>query len=389
MHLRSRLSISHIYNLNLTYFKRTFHTSFCGLKGLDILFFGSDEFSRECFRSVDDLAASSSSVVHKLEVVTRPPKRNGRDRSTSSQTVEVPLAPFARERNRTVHFVETKQDFENIQTLSYDLLVVVSYGKLIPAQLITRTKYGGINLHPSLLPRHSGAAPLQAAILDNDEFSGVTIQTLHPTQFDRGSILMQSLPVRLSLDETSKSLGQRLSKVGADMLREFLKTLSEYIDKHPNDEGPEIVIDSFKTNSEEIRLLPRTWTKKIDSRARHINWATDSASTIERKWRAFGLPLWTEIRYFDRHNQTAHLSRRAILEDITIVDNMGSIPSLEVGSIPNLPGQYLRLGPGKQFFAQTVVRTCDGKLLLVQMKQEKVRGKSLVDSDIFDLSSHK
>lgn len=74
---------------------------------------------------------------------------------------------------------------------------MVSFGWFLPNDVITRFTRGGINVHPSLLPKYRGSAPLQRAILNDDKSTGVTVQLLDPNEFDAGKILAQAEVVRM------------------------------------------------------------------------------------------------------------------------------------------------------------------------------------------------
>lgn len=89
---------------------------------------------------------------------------------------------------------------------SYDLGVVVSFGYFIPPHIISSFKYGAVNVHPSLLPKYRGAAPIQHAIMYGDEETGVSIQELDDREFDAGRILVQKKVVRANRGHVDKSL---------------------------------------------------------------------------------------------------------------------------------------------------------------------------------------
>ena len=97
-----------------------------------------------------------------------------------------------------------------------DIIVVVAYGCIIPPQLLHAAKYGCINLHVSLLPKYRGSAPIQWAVLNGDEGTGVTIMQLDEG-VDTGDILMVE-PVTIDPEETSGELFDRVSAVGAGTL---------------------------------------------------------------------------------------------------------------------------------------------------------------------------
>ncbi len=103
-----------------------------------------------------------------------------------------------------------------IQRAGPDIIVVVAYGCIIPPQLLHAAKYGCINLHVSLLPKYRGSAPIQWAVLNGDEGTGVTIMQLDEG-LDTGDILMVQ-PVAIDPEETSGELFDRVSAVGAGTL---------------------------------------------------------------------------------------------------------------------------------------------------------------------------
>jgi methionyl-tRNA formyltransferase len=103
-----------------------------------------------------------------------------------------------------------------IRTLAPDLIVVVAYGRILPRTLLDLPPQGCINVHASLLPRHRGAAPIQWAILAGDDETGVTIMAMNE-EMDAGDILLvRETPIRP--DDTAGTLGERLSRLGAEAL---------------------------------------------------------------------------------------------------------------------------------------------------------------------------
>jgi methionyl-tRNA formyltransferase len=107
-----------------------------------------------------------------------------------------------------------------------DLVIAVSFGLLVPPRILNAAKYGGLNVHPSLLPDLRGPAPIQHAILSRREYTGVSIQTLHPITFDNGTILAQtpSPGIPIPRDTTARALEKTLEQLGADMLVDVLQT---------------------------------------------------------------------------------------------------------------------------------------------------------------------
>ncbi|CAO3577578.1 unnamed protein product [Absidia cylindrospora] len=110
----------------------------------------------------------------------------------------------------------------------YDLGVVVSFGYFIPPHVISAFRYGAINVHPSLLPKFRGAAPIQHTILQGESETGVTVQELDDKEFDAGRILAQAT-VNLSTEDNVnyKDLSLFLADVGGDLLVDTLKNFDE------------------------------------------------------------------------------------------------------------------------------------------------------------------
>jgi methionyl-tRNA formyltransferase len=109
---------------------------------------------------------------------------------------------------------------EQIGLLKPDILVSFAYGRIFGPKFMALFPLGGINIHPSLLPKYRGASPIQAAILNRDTETGITVQTL-ALEMDQGDILaVEQLP--LSGRETAGSLSELAAQKGAQMLTEVL-----------------------------------------------------------------------------------------------------------------------------------------------------------------------
>ena len=108
-------------------------------------------------------------------------------------------------------------------TWNADVYIVAAFGQIFRKNILEIPKFGLINVHASLLPRWRGAAPIQAAIIAGDKFTGITIMKLDEG-IDTGDFLTQQ-SVDIDPDETTGELSDRLSKIGADLL---IKTLPDY-----------------------------------------------------------------------------------------------------------------------------------------------------------------
>ncbi len=107
-----------------------------------------------------------------------------------------------------------------------DLIVAVAYGKILPEYILNYPKYRCINVHGSLLPKYRGAAPIQWAVLNGDEYSGVTIMYMGK-EMDTGDIILTK-QVKLKEYETSGELFDRLSVLGAEALLEAVESIENH-----------------------------------------------------------------------------------------------------------------------------------------------------------------
>ncbi|MFH1038384.1 MAG: methionyl-tRNA formyltransferase [PVC group bacterium] len=174
-----------------------------------IIYMGTPEFS------LPGLEEIHRRGIEIAMVVTRPDRPAGRGRSLTAS----PVKERALSMGLDVRQPENLQDPELlgfITRLEPDLFVVSAYGKFIPAALIARAKKGGINLHPSLLPRYRGAAPIQWALINGEPETGVTIISISG-RMDAGDIYAQ-MSVPVSPADNAATLSRRLADAGGILL---------------------------------------------------------------------------------------------------------------------------------------------------------------------------
>ncbi len=174
-----------------------------------IAFAGTPEFAVTSLRW---LHANHYNIVM---VYTQPDKPTGRGQKIQ----HTPVKQFALENQLAIHQPQTlktpaEKDF--LQNLQIDFLIVVAYGLLLPAEILSIPKYGCINVHASLLPRWRGAAPIQHALLNGDAITGITIMQMD-AGLDTGPILAQTL-MPIADNISAAALTQQLSLLGAQSL---------------------------------------------------------------------------------------------------------------------------------------------------------------------------
>lgn len=184
---------------------------------LKILFMGTPEFA---VPSLEGLIAAGHTVCG---VFSQPDKPVGRHQNVLQPT---PVREYALSHDIPVYQPVKLRDgtaLAQIKKLSPELVVVVAYGRLLPREILEAAPLGCINVHPSLLPKYRGSAPLNWPILNGDKETGVTIMHLVEAM-DAGDIILQER-TPLGPDETAPQLTARLSQVGADLLVEAVSQL--------------------------------------------------------------------------------------------------------------------------------------------------------------------
>lgn len=189
------------------------------ISSMKIYFFGTPEFA------VPTLKILASSKEFKiLAVVTRPDKEGNRKILT-----EPPVKKAAKDLGLKIFQPEKIDEklIEEIRKNRPDAIVVVAYGELIPSKLLDIAKYGCINVHPSLLPKYRGASPIQEALLNGDEETGIAIMKLDE-KLDHGPIFFIKR-VAISPSDNFQTLSKRLSETSAIILPMVLKDIENEI----------------------------------------------------------------------------------------------------------------------------------------------------------------
>ncbi len=229
--------------------------------GLRVVFMGTPDFA---VPSLQLLISNSYQVV---AVYSQPDKRVGR----RLQLVPPPVKKLATDRKIPVvqpETLDTSRALEELASFSPELIVVAAYGRILPSKILSLPKFGCLNLHPSLLPRHRGSSPIANALLCGDEVTGVTIM-LMDAGMDSGPILAQR-EVLVSPRDTSGLLMPKLAQIGAELLLESLPLWIEgEIKPQPQDESQ------------------ATFSKMLTKEDGEIDWKLPAVQ------------LWQRIRAFD------------------------------------------------------------------------------------------
>lgn len=234
-----------------------------------IIFAGTPPFAAAHLKSL-----LSSNKYEIVAIYTQPDRKAGRGKKLQASPVKV----LGQEANIPVEqpsSLKNVDEQEKLKNYNADLMVVVAYGMLLPEAVLNIPVKGCINVHASILPRWRGAAPIERAIIENDETTGVTIMQMD-VGLDTGDMLSKAI-CNIDNNETGDSLREKLISLGTPAL------LSVIDDIDKNNTSPEKQDDS-KAN----------YANKLLKQEGEINWR-DSAENIARKIRALtsALPSFT------------------------------------------------------------------------------------------------
>jgi len=215
---------------------------------LRLAFMGSPTFA---LPTLEALIAAGHDVAC---VYSQPPRPAGRGK----QERPTPVHAFAAARGievRTPKSLKKPEEQEAFAALNLDIAIVVAYGLILPKAVLDAPKLGALNLHGSLLPRWRGAAPIRRAIMAGDNFTGVQVMRMEEG-LDTGPIL-SSIETPIDFEDNSSTLHDRLSHLGAGLMRETLEKLEhgETIETPQAEEG---VTYAHKITPAETRI---DWSK--------------------------------------------------------------------------------------------------------------------------------
>lgn len=234
-----------------------------------VLFMGTPDFAVPSLRALVENAAPGR-VWHAgldvVGVVTRPDKPAGRGR----QVAVSPVKRLAQELGLPVLQpgpLRRPEALAQLRATRPDLIVVAAFGQILPPEVLALPRFGCLNVHASLLPRHRGASPIHAAILEGDAETGVSIM-LMDEGLDTGPVLAQ-LATPIAPDETAGELFDRLAELGAQTL---LGTL------------PLWIAGGITPEAQDARLA--TLTRPLAKEQGRLDWS-QSAERLARQVRAF------------------------------------------------------------------------------------------------------
>ncbi|MDP3789761.1 MAG: methionyl-tRNA formyltransferase [Candidatus Omnitrophota bacterium] len=303
---------------------------------MKIIFFGTSEFAAAVLRIICKQCVITAAV-------SQPDRKKGR-----SLKVSAPAVKLEAERLGITVFqpadINDLQFIAKLKAFGADAFVVVSFGVMLRAELLNLPKFGAFNIHPSLLPKYRGAAPIHRAILAGEEKTGVTIIKMNE-RLDAGDVILQK-ELKIDAIDTSETLSGKLAAMGAELLIEAIRLAEEGRAKF------------IKQDESKAILAPKL--KKEDGR---ISWEEPTARILN-KIRA--LKPWPGT-YSTLDGRTLKITEARAMEGI---DSGGSSP-----------GDIILADEKKGF----IVKTKDGAVSITKIQ---IEGKKEMPAGLF-LRGHK
>ena len=292
---------------------------------MKVIYMGTPDFSVGALEAI--IKAGHEVVL----VVTQPDKPKGRGKAMQASPVKECALSHGIEVFQPTKIRES-ENVEYLRKFGADIFVVAAFGQILPKSILDMPKYGCVNIHASLLPKYRGAAPIQWAVINGDEVTGVTTMLMNEG-IDTGDMIAKK-QVRLAEDETGGSLFDRLADTGAELIVETMKMLEEG------------TAEFTPQNSEEA-----THTSMISKELGSIEWSKPAAE-IERLIR--GLNPWPSA-YTRLKGKTFKIWKAQVVEV----------------SSSDKPGTIIKMGKD-----ELLVQTGEGALSLIEVQLE---GKKRMD----------
>ena len=222
-----------------------------------IVFMGTPNFSVPIMKSLYQNGYPICAVY------TQPPKKSMRDQKTNKSPIQK-LAENFNLNIRNPNFLnQNEEEIKYFKSLNADIVIVVAYGQVIPKEFLSLSKHGFINIHASLLPKWRGAAPIQRAIMNLDEVTGISVMKI-VEKLDAGPTMFKK-EIKLSNEMNTEDVSNQLSKIGSEIISDCLD-----------------LIEIGKAKFVEQDHSKATYAKKINKDEGKIIWKEDAQKIIAK-----------------------------------------------------------------------------------------------------------
>lgn len=185
---------------------------------MKVVFMGTPDFA---VGALEEIIKAGHEVT---AVVTQPDKPKGRGKEMQISAVKAAALSHGLPVFQPVK-IKMPEAVEQLRSYEADIFVVAAFGQILSKEILDMPKYGCVNIHASLLPKYRGAAPIQWAVIDGEEETGVTIQQMNEG-VDTGDIISQEV-VKLDAKETGASLFDKLAVCGAQLIVKTLDAIEK------------------------------------------------------------------------------------------------------------------------------------------------------------------
>ncbi len=264
-----------------------------------IIFMGTPQFS---VGTLEALIEAGHEVVLAVTQPDKPKGRSGKMQYTpvKEAAVKHQIPVFQPKKVRTL------ESMEELRKYQADIMVVIAFGQILPKEILEMTPFGCVNVHASLLPKYRGAAPIQWAVINGEQVSGVTTMQMDEG-IDTGDMLMKT-EIVLDKNETGGSLHDKLADAGAKLCVRTLKALEEgNVKPKPQEESP------------------TDYARMLDKGLGDIDWNQDAVS-IERLIR--GLNPWPSA-YTDWEGKQMKIWEARVSEELETEEAPGTVVAVD------------------------------------------------------------
>jgi methionyl-tRNA formyltransferase len=229
-----------------------------------IVFFGNEQLAQGLKEPITPLF--DGLIEHDFEIAALVLPRRAEIKSRDAKDLKI-VESSNRHGVKVIYASEVNLS-ETLQGLGADVGVLISYGKVVPDEVINSFPHGIINVHPSLLPKYRGSSPIESAIVNLDDRTGISIMKLS-TEMDAGPIYVQT-EIALDGTETKPELYKKMAEMGADVLIDIL---------------PDIVDGSIKPYEQDEEQA--TYCEKLEKSDGELDPTIDTAAELDAKVRAY------------------------------------------------------------------------------------------------------
>ena len=222
-----------------------------------IVFMGTSDFSVPILKSLYQNGYPICAVY------TQPPNKSKRGQKINKSPVQKLAENFNLNIKNPNFLSQNDEELKYFKSLSADIVIVVAYGQLIPKEFLSLSKNGFINIHASLLPKWRGAAPIQRAIMNLDEVTGISVMKI-VEKLDAGPTMLKK-EIKLSNEMNAEDVSNQLSKIGSEIISDCLD-----------------LIEIGKAKFVEQDHSKATYAKKINKDEGKIIWKEDAQKIIAK-----------------------------------------------------------------------------------------------------------